>query len=402
MSSAFRLSIGANILLLGIVVVGLWRVQPAAVPVRPSGVHAEASQTDAAHRELQPKSVGTALTSSTIAQLGRMGISRDILINVLLEDLNRRSTKRLLELQKRYAPRSVPDHAMREFSRESIVEQIRELKEAFGEEGYLAWDKEQALHALNRARVPGDELPLTAAEAEQAYRLQKEFDEKNRELQIMMEDGVADTADTGTLQAQAQEALDRELEKLLGKERFNELRGNTDPTTEVYRTFGDLNPTPDQAKAVLGAEGDYRAREAALAERVRANPADAANLATELKELADAREKNLRQIFGAEAYNNMKRQNDPTYKTLQQYAEAWELKPPEVQSVYETLTAFFEQADRTRNAAELSEAAGQRVNWREINASIEQRRQQTDAGLLNLIGSERLRRLKQNGMLTAH
>jgi len=288
---------------------------------------------------------------------------------------------------------------MRELSRASDAEQVRELKDALGEDGYRAWDKEQTLHAINRARAPGDDLPMTADEAEQAYRLQKEFDDKNRELQMAMEDGIADRADVGTLQAQAQQALDRELDKLLGHERFNELRGNIDPTAEVYRTYGDLNPTPDQAKAAARAEQDYRARQTALAQQLNGNPGDEAKTTAELKALSDAYDENLRQIFGAETYNTIKQQNDPTYKTLQQYAGAWELKSNEIQPVYQSLHAFQDQADRMRNAAEMSQAAGQPVNWREVNSAIEQARQQTEAGLLNLIGMERLRRLEQNGLL---
>ena len=405
MSFAFRISIGANIVLTGIAAVLLWRDQPAtpaplASSARPAFARSETPKTDAVAKEPQPKSAGAKLTPAAVAQLEQMGISRDTLINVLLEDLNRRCGKRLLDLQKKYEPKSVPDREYRELSRQSDAGQMRELKEAFGEEGYLAWGKEQTLRTLNRARVPGDDLPMTAEEAEQAYRLQKEFDEKNKELQMAMEDGVADKADGGALQAQAQQALDRGLEKLLGKQRFNELRGNTDPTTEVYRMYGDLNPTPDQAKAVLQAEGDYRAREAALAKRLNENPGDAAKVTAELKAMSDAQDENLRQIFGAGAYDKIKRQSDPTYKTLQQYAEAWELKDAEIQSVYETLHAFQDQANRTRVAAEMSEAAGQRVNWRGINSAIEQARQQTEASLQNLIGGERLRRLKQNEVLT--
>ncbi|MBK9990491.1 MAG: hypothetical protein IPP19_07115 [Verrucomicrobia bacterium] len=405
MSSAFRISLVTNIVLLGIVAALLWRDRPAAqIPIAPSARTAHArsapSKTDAFTKELQPNSAGQKLTPIAIAQLEQAGIPRESLVNVLLEDLNRRTTKRVLELQKKYAPKLVPDREMRELSRESDAEQIRELKHAFGEEGYLAWDKEQTLRALNRARVPGDELPMTDDEAEQAYRLQKEFDQKNQDLQMAMEDGVADTADAGTLQAQAQQSLDHELEKLLGKQRFDELRGNTDPTTEVYRTFGDMNPSPGQAKAVVLAEQDYRAREAALAKRLHENPGDAANLTAELKAIRDAQDEKLRQIFGADAYDKMKQQNDPTYKTLKQYAEAWELKDQEIQSVYETIHPFQDQAAQTRSAAEMREAAGQRVNWRDINASIERAQQQAEANLQNLIGSERLRRLKQNGVLT--
>lgn len=345
--------------------------------------------------ELQPKSAGPRLSPAAIAQLEQMGISRSILSRALLEQFNRRWDKRLIELEKKHAPKPMPERDYVEFARLRDAEQIRELKESLGEEGYLAWDREQTLRMLNSAG-----LPMTAEEAEQAYRLQKEFDEKHKELQMAMEDGVADLADGGTLQTQAQEALNRELEKLLGKKRFNEMRGITEPIAEVQWKYGDLNPTPDQANAVLLSEEGYRAREAALTRRLSENPGDTANISAELKAMNDAREEELRRIFGAEAYDQMKRQNDPTYKTLQQYAEAWELEAPEIQSVHDALRVFQDQMDRTRTAAAMSEAAGQQVNWREINSSIEQARQQTEAGLRTLIGGERLRRLKQNGVLT--
>jgi hypothetical protein len=407
MTSAFRISIGANIALLGIVLALLLRDRPT-VPVRVAELPAvrpaqpvigRVATPQAPAAGLQPRPTGSELTPAVVAQLEQMGISRSILTNVLLERLNQRSARRLLELQKQYAPRLVPEHEMRELSRESDAEQVRELKGAFGEAGYLAWDKEQALKALNRARVPGDELPMSDDEAERAYQLQKKFDHDNRELQMAMEDGVADKADVGLLQAEAQQSLDRDLEKLLGKQRFDELKGTIDPATVVYREFGDLDPTPEQTKAVVQADGDYRAREAALAKKLAEDPAAAANVRDQLDAMNVARDEILRGIFGAEAYDNQKQQNDPTFKTLKLYAGAWELNEPDVQSVYQALHAFNSQADLTRSAAEMREAAGQRVNWREINAAIEQARQQTETGLQSLIGPERLGRLKENGLL---
>lgn len=405
MASAFRISAAANIILMGVVVMLLWRDQPSAstttAPLaQPSSGQAKRPKRDAMVKPVQLKPAGSTLTPAAVAQLEQSGISRDILVNVLIEDLNRRSTKRILDLQKKYAPKLVPDQVMRELSRQNDVEQIRELKAAFGENGYLAWDKEQTLRQLNRARVPGDELPMSAEEAEQAYRLQKDFDERSRELQIMMEDGTADKADVGTLQARAQQALDRQLEKLLGPERFAALRSNIDPTTEAYRTYGDLNPTPDQAKAVVLTEQDYRAREATLARQLNEDPADAAKVTAALTALRDAREEELRQIFGAEAYDTMKRQSDPTYQALQHYAGAWNLNDSEVQQVYDRVHAFQEQADRLRSAGQLSEQAGQTVDWKAVNALIDQARQQTEIGLQNTIGPDRLSRLRQNGLLT--
>jgi len=108
----------------------------------------------------------------------------------------------------------------------------------------------------------------------------------------------------------------------------------------------------------------------------------------------------MRKIFGADAYAKIKQQNDPTYKTLKQYADAWDLKDGQIDSVYQTVHTFQDEVDRTRAAAELSQSAGEPVNWRQINSTIEQSRQQTEAGLKNLIGPDRLRRLEQNGVLS--
>lgn len=406
MSSAFRISIGVNIVLAGAVAALLWRDRapapassPSAATDRPVVVQTVAPKTAATVQAVAPNPDGSGLNPTAVAQLERMGVSRDTLIAVVIERLNQRATKREVELQKKYAPKVVPDKELREFARQCDTDRIAALKEAFGEEGYHAWDKEQTLRELNSARPPGDALQMTADEAEQAYRLQKDFDEKAKVMQRMVEDGSADRADIGTLQAQAQQALNDQLEKLLGKERYAELRGDADPTTQVYRDYGDLNPTPTQAKAVLQADAAYHDQQAALSRQLGANAAGAADVAAQLKAIQDAHDQSLRDIFGAEAYDQMKQQSDPTYRSLKQYAGTWELDDQQVQSVYASLHAFQDQADRMRNAAEMSQTAGQPVNWQAVNAAIEQARQQTEASLQTQIGNERLYRLEQNGLL---
>src|SRR5690606_20222559 len=253
-----------------------------------------------------------------------------------------------------HAPRPVPEQEYIELARQRDAAQVETLREALGETRYLAWDKEQTLRAHN----PGG-IPLNADEAEKIYRLQKAFNERYRELQMALEDGFADVVDVGSLHAQAQAALDQELQQLLGRDRFQRMRGINDPVTDVYQHFGHMNPTPDQAHAVVLVEEGHRAREAALAARLNSDPAAAANLSAELEALQTAREHDLRRIFGAEAYESMSRQHDPTFKRLHQFAEAWELTAPEIDSVYASLRAFQEEAERTRNAAAIREAAGQ-------------------------------------------
>ncbi len=243
-SFALLLSLGANFLLLGVVGLLLCRERPVSPtfsgPTKVLATPATATATPAVAPAAPPSftpvpatPTPTGLTPAAVAELEQTGIPRDILVSVLLADLNRRWTAQGVALQKKYAPEPVPERELRALSRQSVAEQARELQAALGAEGYHTWDKEQALLTLNRARPPGDALPMNAAEEEQAYRLQKAFDDENRELQEAMEDGAADATDIGKLQAKAQRTLDEGLENLLGKQRFDALRGNGAPLAQT-------------------------------------------------------------------------------------------------------------------------------------------------------------------------
>jgi hypothetical protein len=400
MNVPFRLSLASNLLLAGAVVFLLWR-EPSP-PGTPPGPAARApvapieSPVQASAEAGEPaRSAGAAQASVPAASSPTPAISRDILVSALREDFNRRWDRRFAELEKQHAPRPVPPRAYIELGRLRDAEQIRELKAALGEAGYQAWHREETLRTVNSAG-----LELHPHEAEHAYRLQHEFDEEHRLLQMAMEDGLADPADVATLQTQAMEARDRALAKLLGPQRYQEMRGLAPPMAEIHWRYGDLNPTPAQAHAALQADEDYRAREAALSRRLGENPGAATTITLELKALNDAREENLRRIFGAAAYDDLKRKNDSTFQMLRQYAGAWALRENEIQSVYQTLASFHDEANRTRSAAALREAAGQPVDWRATHAAIERARHQAEAGLQSVIGADRLQRLKRNGLLT--
>lgn len=341
-----------------------------------------------------PAPAGTDLNARKLALLEEMGLPRAVLVEVVLQDFHRRWDERSAALEKRYRPKPVPRREYLELWREREVEQSRELKALLGEDGYVAWDKQRTLASMN----PGG-IELSGDEAEQAYRLQKAFDEKHRELEIAMEEGIADPADAAALQELARQAFERDTEKLLGKERYDRMRGVTTPTADAAWKFAALNPTAEQASAAALVEQNYRAQEAALTKRLGQNAGNPVALAAELRALNDARDNELRRLFGADNFDSLQRQNDPTFQTLQQYAVAWELHDHDVRSVYDSLQAFHGEAQRLRSAAALAEAAGQRVNWAEIDASIDAARQQTESGLQRLIGPDRLRRLRQNGLL---
>lgn len=401
MSHALRVSVAANVALAGLVAL-LWfdgGAAPArdATPSRASGpVARDRAQRADPHPTATDRAPRAApqLTPALLARIEQLGLSRDVVVSGLLADFQRRWDRRVSDMEKRYAPRPVPEREYVELARLRETEQVRELREVLGEDGYLAWDMERTLQAVNSAGAP-----LTDAEAREAYRLQKEFEQLHRELEMAMEDGVADKADAAALQAQAQANLERDLERLFGRERLAQMRGYRDPIANVQWRFGDLGPSPAQAAAVVSIEAHFRAQEATLTQRLRGNRADPETITAELAALRQAREDQLRRIFGPDAYEQHKRQTDPTYQTLQQYAGTWALQGQEVDTVYQHLRAFHDQAEQTRTAAALRESAGEAVNWREINQAIDEARQKTESRLQTIIGLDRVRRLKQNGLL---
>ncbi|HWB97383.1 MAG TPA: hypothetical protein VG672_11785, partial [Bryobacteraceae bacterium] len=316
-----RLSLTANIALAAFLAALLWnRPRPA-----PARTHAPAPT---GHSRPLPRRGGvfaaSRLNPATATELERSGISRDTLAAVLLAELNLRSTQEVLLLQRRFAPQPVPQDEMNLFARRCDAERIRALQQFLGPDGYRAWDREQTLRELDL--TPGAEASLTGDEAENAYRLQKECDEQCRDLQQAMEDGVADPAAVGTLQAQARESLDQGLKALLGKRRLATLRSATDAA-----------PGPAPA--------------------------------------------------------------DPTFQALTDNAGAWRLDDQSVRSVYATLHTFQDQAARLRGAAQQSQASGQPADWPATESAVAQARQQTEADLRDLVGSDLAWRLEQNGLL---
>ena len=261
--------------------------------------------------------------------------------------------------------------------------------------GYTAWDKAATLRKLNF-----EEVPMDPAEADKAYQLQKQLDDKLRMMQMAMEDGDADVADMGTLQLQAQDAYEKQLEKLLGTKRYNELKGYVSPVVEGHMEYNELNPSDEQVAALKTVESDYTTRQSELQNKLRDKPEDAAAIAAQLQALNDAREEELRKTLGADAYAQLKRDHDDTYQELTQFAPAWKLKDSDIAPVYDQLKAYQDNVDRLRQAAQMTELAGQTVDSSAVKAAIEQQRKQTQAALEALIGSDRAARLAKNGLLS--
>lgn len=403
MTAALRVSVAANVALLAVVgTLLLWRRPPTDVTPAAGWRYSQSGGRPREHAQ-RPAAKG-ALTPDAVAALERVGVAPETIAAVVIEDFERHSNERLGEWERHYAPKLLPQRELTTFFRRKEIEREAALRAALGEDGYRAWDRQQTLEELNYARLPGDPLPMSADEAEKAVRLQKDFDEKTKALQMAMEDGVADPADGRTLLAQARQALDAGLEQLLGEDRFADLRGHLDSTghldalAETYQNLGDLAPSAAQARAAMAAEARFRTAESELAQKLAANQADADAAATALGRIAAERDQAYRDVFGAEAYDRFKLAHDEAYQTLTRYAAAWNLDASEVQQVYRSLNAFEADASQMRTAARLRQQAGQHVDWDAVDATIERAKQQALSAVGATVGTETLRRMQANGL----
>jgi len=395
MSLEYRLSILANLALLGAAVLLIREGNRAASHI--AGV--TAPPTRSAPSKLPVASRPTAArpeeTADVFARLEKAGVSRIVLADIMRNDHRRRWGKRVRELENRFAPKQPPQREYVTLRRLEEEDEDRELKQTLGEEGYAAWDKEQTLRKVNF-----EEVPMKPEESDRVYQLDKQLDDKLREMRLAMEYGDADVADMSTLQMKAQDEYEKALENLLGKERYDKLKGYSFPVVEGHAEFNELNPSPDQVSALQSAVSGYQAAEAELSKRIADKPMDAAAIAAELKTMNEAQEQSMRKAIGADAYEALRREHDETYQALTQYAQAWHLQDNEIEPVYQKLKAYEDNVEWLRKAAQMTELAGQTADWSAVKATIERSRQATQSELEALVGPDRARAIARNGLLS--
>jgi hypothetical protein len=396
MSLAYRLSVVANVALIAVTIglVSHERGEPTAPAVAARAAESTEPSSATANKRAAPARRPES-TADLFARLEKAGVATTVLADIVRTDHRRRWSKRVFELENRFAPKQPPQREYIMLRRLEEEDETRALKQALGEQGYAAWDREQTLQKLNF-----EEVAMSSAEEDRVYDLEKRLEDKLREMQLAMEDGDADIADMGTLQMQAQDAYEKDLEKLLDTQRYQQLKGYTIPVVEGHLEFNELSPTPEQVTALQAAVSDYQTRETDLTTRLADKPADPATIAAELKTYRDEEDARLRDTIGADAYANFKRDHDDTYQTLTQYSQAWNLKDGEIEPVYDKIKAYVDNVDRLRRAAQLTQLAGEAADWNTINATIEQSRQQTEADLQSLIGPDRAHAIERNGLLS--
>lgn len=329
-----------------------------------------------------------------IAGVRALGVSNALLASLVQADFAQRWERRSRALELHRAAGEIDEEELARELGDHDEEQARELRAALGEPGFVAWEKDQVLRAFSAANPP-----LTEAEGEQLYRLQKETESKRRALTAAHARGDIDAVALDTAFGALEGTHASEVKSILGESRV----GNADLVDDstrgtLRRQFKPLNVPADQiekladldqARAVLEKGLDQSSDAAGQSDRGR----EAERLA-----LTEARDRAFERIIGPEAFQAWQRLTDPRWEALRKFAPAWNLSDADAGRVY----ALLQQRDATARERQLQALAAQPSSggpdWPAVQRELETQARSTADSLRQLLGPDRFQRMEQNGV----
>ena len=193
------------------------------------------------------------------------------------------------------------------------------MRAALGEAGFKAWDHANLLREINSGKVS-----LTMAETDAAYDLWKKFQTRSLAIKKAQIQGQMDEADASEAYDQATAELGRQMQDLLGADRYAQAR-QTDPAASaagLRQEFAAANPSEDQFQSLLKTQQQWNEQRAALDRQFQATPEDS-NYADQLKALEAARDQEYQRVLGTNAFDNLQKQSDTGFALMKKYENLW-------------------------------------------------------------------------------
>jgi len=346
---------------------------------RPASLAPTAPQTDDSWRQwLGPLRAG--------------GVPDNVLAGLVSADFENRWQEQRRDLQRRYERGEIDDDTITRFVEAHDTGQEQELRYALGADGYVKWDKQNVLRALN-----ADKVALSAAESDMLYGLKKNLAQQEADLVAAHQAGEIDEADLDRRQADAEKDYEAKAKTLLGDARYTTWKTPVDAARgQLARTLKTLSATDAQVQAMLAAQQRWDEQRAKLGQQ----PADqdGAN-ERQMRTLDATRDADYRRILGEQGFAQLQASQDGRYQTMRHYAAAWQLAGPDVDHIYGALHQSQQSVDDYRQRARELETHGEMVDWPAVDANIQAYTWQTRQSLRQYLGEERFNKLVNNSVL---
>jgi len=324
-----------------------------------------------------------------VDQLRAMGVPNQVLARIVMKDLDRRWNKYATQvsLQCRGNP-----EVLGALNLDIEAKRDGEMRAALGEEGFMQWDTDNMRREFNRGKVE-----LSPAESGVAYALWKKLQQRDLALRQLKFKGDIDEADAGDAYAKDLAAYQQEMKTLLGDARYAQSQdvSATATAASLRQELASANPSESQFQELLQTEQQWNELRARLAKQ----PHDDGQYEQSLKDLDEARDEEYRRVLGADAFDALQKQEDPSYTAMKKYENLWGLDDTKIDYVYGALKYYQKSIDDYQASAREVEQSGQTVDWDAVKKNLQQFAQQTQQSLQNYLGPDGLDKLQRNGVV---
>lgn len=266
------------------------------------------------------------------------------------------------------------------------------MKTALGDAAFTQWDKQRVLAQFDVAQ-----LSLTPDEQDALYKLQKDRQDHERDLSLANQLGEIDRYDFQDQRTAQQKDYDQQLEQLLGTARGLQIKQDNDWNLGRVRwDLRNLNLTDSQLTALYNALQQSNDKQQEFQRLQQSGtPVDGAKW----QELQAAKDQAVQSAIGEQGLAEYKMTQDNRYRQMQQFSTAWQLSDNDISHVYQVLKDNAQAAKDFRQQAQADAAAGQKVDWNQVNQGVESLKTQTEADLHGYLGDDRFTKLKRAGII---
>lgn len=358
------------------------------VPIPPHAAYPRGSDTIQSASRPVPDSTDTAIVIDWKTRLQQGDIPRHVLVAAIQADFHANWDRRENDLRKQYTDGKIEvgDLALFSLDREIALEAT--IREALGERAFREWDGKRKIFDIDTGA-----LALGDDEANKLHSLRASTTERLRALErakLKNEIGPADYDERHEL---AQADYEQALKDLIGSQRFNEARGSGLPAY-LRRDLRGLGISEAQLAQIQNVEETFGEGRADLHAAANSGTIDNVKLDQENDALNQLRDEQLHQILGEEAYSLYRRQQDPRYQTMNDFANTWQLTRQDVENVFQL---FLANETETRRIKLADYAAG--IPPDETEKKVSALHAKFNESINRTLSPEQVEKLRRNGII---
>ena len=320
-----------------------------------------------------------------IDQLRAMGVPNDVLALVARVDM-----------EAQWDPRFEQCHGnmdkLAALQLEMDMGKDAEMRAALGEDGFRRWDQK---HMLWEAM--STEVDVTSSEAAAIYGFKKKLQQRQNELEQARLKGTMDDAAIDDAYNKALSEYNQQLRAVLGQDRYakSQQLDEAFAAGNLRHQLAKANPTDPQFKEIFKAEQEWNKARSELDHQFQ-NDMSSPDYLKKLKALNEARDQEYQRALGTDAFDTLRKEQDPSYSQMKKYETLWGLDGNKIDYAYNAMRNYEKSVDDFKTQVMSLQSGGQNVDWTAVGKKLQQLADETQQTLQNQLGQDSFNRLQRN------